>query len=263
MFDFTHKEKIATLILIGILLIVFLTFKKNSSHKENTWKKDILFNTEKYPITTLPRKSLFYFDPNTISEDSFYTLDISSKAIRSILNYRNKGGRFYNKEKIKAMWNLSLDEYKKIEPYIQIHISSKNKIPSKEYATIEINQADSTSWNQLPIPKFLILKIIEYKDRLGGFYDIQQLKEVRYLTNNIFNRIKKYVQCDSAHIIKKNINTISLHNLAQHPYIEYKTAQAITNYRYKKVSIKNWDELKKLGLDSSYLQTLRIYFSLY
>lgn len=260
MLNFTYKEKIAIIILFGIIVIIVICIKIFSYNSNLTWKKDIVFNEEKVHFKT--QKSLFYFDPNTLSEDSFEMLDISPKAIRSIINYRNKGGKFYNKEKVKSMWNLSFQEYQKIESYIQISMFATNRISPKQYTTIEINRADSLSWSKLPIPKFLISKIMIYKNRLGGFYDIQQLKEISYFTNDIFDRIKSYIQCDSTYIVKQNINTVTQENLVLHPYIDYPTASRIVDYRYKKVRIKNWEELKKLDLDSAYIQTLKIYFYL-
>ncbi|MFC4197325.1 ComEA family DNA-binding protein [Pedobacter jamesrossensis] len=55
---------------------------------------------------------LFKFDPNTIDVDGWQTLGLSQKQAQPIVNYRNKGGKFYKAEDLQRMYTISPEMYK-------------------------------------------------------------------------------------------------------------------------------------------------------
>ena len=80
---------------------------------ENTNEKRCYFH---FHIETISVK-LFYFDPNTISEDSLMMLPIPKKAARNLIKYRSKGGVFSKSEDLKKIYGMD-DHFNIIEPYI-------------------------------------------------------------------------------------------------------------------------------------------------
>ena len=66
---------------------------------------------------------------------------------------------------------------------------------------------------------------------MGGFYKVEQLKEVYGIDSNRFEMISKYFVVDQNNIKKININTADVKTIAKHPYIEYHAAKNIVNYR--------------------------------
>lgn len=64
--------------------------------------------------------SPFFFDPNTITLDSLCMLGLSPRQARTILNYRNKGGRFRQPEDFARMYVVSEEFYLRVKPFIVI-----------------------------------------------------------------------------------------------------------------------------------------------
>jgi len=82
--------------------------------KADIYSQPLAFPKNKFSKIT-PRKqfNLFYFDPNSASEEDFINLGISPKTTNTIINYRNKGAMFFKKEDFKTWlrhFNLCVDE---------------------------------------------------------------------------------------------------------------------------------------------------------
>lgn len=91
----------------------------------------------------------FEFDPNTASEKDFYRLGLSNYTIKSIINYRTKGGVFRKKEDLAKIYSLKQADYERLEPYIAI--PDGNKYTKKTTEKIDINTADEETWRSLPL----------------------------------------------------------------------------------------------------------------
>ncbi|MCM3768838.1 helix-hairpin-helix domain-containing protein, partial [Neobacillus niacini] len=145
-------------------------------------------NYNRYPS---PKKgTLFYFDPNTLEAEGWKKLGLRDKTVATILNFRNKGGKFRQPEDIKKIWGLFPDEAERLVPYVRITATSDelsaNKYSNdfsegkkyetrKTYSTVDINNSDSSSWIALPgIGSKLSQRIINFRNKLGGFYAVNQ-----------------------------------------------------------------------------------------
>jgi DNA uptake protein ComE-like DNA-binding protein len=97
---------------------------------------------------------------------------------------------------------------------------------------IELNNCDSAALEALPgIGPVLSLRIIKYRNLLGGFADPDQLKEVYGLTEETYNLISKRVKADTSLIRKININTAEYRQLIRMPYFEKYEVSAILKFR--------------------------------
>ena len=113
---------------------------------------------------------------------------------------------------------------------------------------IELNSADTTAFKTLKgVGSYYALKIIEYREKLGGFYEIEQLLEVYGLKPEVITENKAFIQLDTSLVVKININTATKEELNNHPYIKWSIANSIILYRanhgkYKSVqNIQNSD----------------------
>ncbi|GBL34545.1 hypothetical protein EMGBS15_01400 [Filimonas sp.] len=138
------------------------------------------------------------------------------------MNYRNKGGKFYNNESLKRIYGLHDDEYKQLEPYIRIEGASANGYGKKpvEIISVELNSADTTQLIRLPgIGSKLSLNIIRRREQLGGFASIEQIKEVYGISDETFALIKPSLHINKALIKTLNLNAATLYELNAHPYL--------------------------------------------
>src|SRR5687768_12081899 len=66
--------------------------------------------------------ALFRFDPNQLDAYGWKALGLSEKRVTTILNYRNKGGKFRKPEDLKKIWGLPPGFYERVSGYNVIEI---------------------------------------------------------------------------------------------------------------------------------------------
>lgn len=215
----------------------------------------------------------FPFDPNSLGAEGWAQLGLPLKAIRTISNYRNKGGRFYKKEDLRKIWSLPPGFYEWVEPFI--HIAVKEKPPDFEptekegfrrapVRPVDINRSDTAAWIALPgIGNTLALRILRFRDRLGGFYSTEQVAETYGLPDSTFQKLRPLLQVDPDQIKKININTATKEELKAHPYLRWNLANAIVEYRNQHGLFKDLSELKQIVLvDENVFNKIRHYLIL-
>jgi competence ComEA-like helix-hairpin-helix protein len=127
--------------------------------------------------------------------------------------------------------------------------SPKNfyKRPARKIDIIEINSGDTTAFIALPgIGSRLAARIITFRDKLGGFYSVDQVKELYGLPDSTFQLIKPYLTVNAKLVRKININTVTKDELKLHPYIRWQLAAMIIDYRNQHGPFATIDDLKKM-----------------
>lgn len=220
-------------------------------------KEDPIFRSES--INYLKDKKISFFNPNFISKQDWIEIGLSEKQANVIMNYKSMGGVFKSKDDLKKMYVINDYIYNKIEPYLVFESSRVNEpvstiketIPVTHKITIDINNASKEDWMKLNgIGDKLSDRIILFKDKLGGFYSIDQIKEVYGLSEETFNNIKPNLVFNNSTVQKISINHADYSELSSHPYIKGKLAGEIINYRKKNGTIKS-----KLDLINSKLMS--------
>ncbi|TCO09785.1 helix-hairpin-helix domain-containing protein [Natronoflexus pectinivorans] len=112
---------------------------------------------------------------------------------------------------------------------------------------ISINLADTAHWQLLRgIGPVLSRRIVAYRRALGGFVDINQISEVYGISPVLFSDIKPYLVLDTIVVNPININTASVRQLREHPYLSFFHAKEIVDYRQKNGNIRNLNEIETL-----------------
>lgn len=204
--------------------------------------------------------TLFNFDPNTLSADGWKKLGVKEKTIATIQNYLFKGGKFRKPEDIQKIWGLRADQVNRLIPYVDIkETTTESATPVKqEYktpvyerkisaVTVDINLSDTTAWIALPgIGSKLSNRIINFRDKLGGFYNIDQVAETFGLPDSVFQKIRSRLVLTNKDIKQVNINTATLDEMKQHPYIRYNLANLIIQYRSQHGNFLTVTDIKKI-----------------
>ena len=118
---------------------------------------------------------------------------------------------------------------------------------------IDLNAADTTLLKQLPgIGGAYAKWIVNYREKLGGYCETEQLLEVYRMDTVRYDGIKDHVKIDSLFQPNKlNINADAFKILLKHPYLEYEEVKKIVNYREQKGMITSWEQLVKIIGDSA------------
>lgn len=220
---------------------------------------------------------LFPFDPNMLDSAGWRRLGLREKTVRTILNYRTRGGLFRSPEDLSRIYGLFPDEYERMRPYIRInspekknpayvkdksihHISPQRVFP---LVVVNINSADSADWEALPgIDPRLAQRIIRYREALGGFSHTDQVAETYGLQDSVFRKIKDRLVWESADLRWIPINRASFEELSAHPYISPSLARRLLAYREVHGAFQTLEDLRKIaGLDDNLLSRLEPYLN--
>jgi competence protein ComEA len=127
----------------------------------------------------------------------------------------------------------------------KIYVSNK----LKPGATIELNAADSAQLTRVHgIGASFAIRIVRYRNRIGGFYKKDQLKEVYGLDSAKYTEIKDQLTVNPSAVVKININTISFASLRQSPYLSYKQASAIIEYRNQHGKYNSMEDVSNVAI---------------
>ena len=171
--------------------------------------------------------------------------------------YKKEKQKEYDKKKIytknKKKWYKEKPHHIIKSENGQIDDSKPKWIPNKfkkEIIPFEINSADTTALKQIKgIGSKLSERIIKHRNNLGGFHSLKQLKEVYGLDSNLITKNSKYfLELNVSQIIKLNLDTSGVKTLIRHPYLNYKKAIAIVNYRAQHGNYKSIKDLMKIHL---------------
>lgn len=250
-----YQDKAADLMILDSLLIELESLQQQPiAYRENL---------DRY-------EELFLFNPNEASFETFRQLGINEKLAARILSYRSKGGRFYLPKDLLKIYDFPVSLYQKLEAYIDIPQTQtvikstsfekntadtkpewedkKAEEPKAEKLYLDINHADSLELMQLKgIGKVLSSRIVKYREQLGGFHSIDQLKEVYHISEEALQALEEFsfVQ-DDFQIKKIKINEVDFKSLLKHPYIDYDLAKAIMNHRRIYGNFSSTDQLREV-----------------
>jgi competence ComEA-like helix-hairpin-helix protein len=207
------------------------------------------------------KAELFYFDPNKAAPEDWKRLGIQGKMIQTIQNYLSKGGHFYKPADLQKIYGMNPDDYTRLAPYIKIQDAvvknqftvspnpyiKKTEIPSPK--RIDINTADTSAFIALPgIGNKLAARIVSFREKLGGFYSIDQVGEIYGLADSTFQKIKRYLVLSNPVVTKLNVNEATKDEMKSHPYIKWTLANAIVEYRNQHGNFSSLEDLKKISL---------------
>jgi len=191
---------------------------------------------------------LFAFDPNTADSTMLLRLGLQPWQVRNIYKYRLRGGVFRKPSDFARVYGLTVGHYRALEPYIRIspefqpaatlyenevrenRDSNAMKYPVKIQLPecIVLNTADTSELKRVPgIGSAYARAIVNYRERLGGYYSVDQLYDIEELPKSCVS----YFKISSPVLRKMNINKLTLNQLRRHPYINFYQAKAIVDYR--------------------------------
>ncbi|MEO1438455.1 MAG: helix-hairpin-helix domain-containing protein [Bacteroidota bacterium] len=235
-----------------------------------------------------PKKSSirFVFDPNQIGKDSLQLLGFPDFLADRLIKYRNAGGRFRKSSDLKKLYGLRPELYQSLEAYIQIRKkpstysstkveNTKNTQPDPSSTESEgenpepqtpepaktayskqvlINQADAEAFRALyGIGPVLSDRIVKFRDKLGGFYQVEQIKEVYGLPDSTWQHIQEHLVLDTVPVKRIAINELDTKGLSRHPYISWKEAKILVKYREMHGPIVGDSTLREMhGLDAKF-----------
>ncbi len=282
---FSYRDRIGVIVVLALVLVVYLlpllftSRKKDFPVLQGTVLSDMIDSLDTRTKTKDPGQpsfqhpdysnrqdmagELFPFDPNTLSPEGWKRLGLPSKTILTITHFCSKGGKFNSPEDLLKIWGLSRIFYERVKQFIQIQpSSSKNPHltnsaiplfvkPHLIRSLVNINDADTTLLISLPgIGSKLASRIVNFREKLGGFYSLEQVGEIYGLQDSAFQKIKPLLQV-AGQVKKFHLNMASKEEFKLHPYFRWNLANAIVEFRNQHGNFENLEALRNIPLVDS------------
>lgn len=270
-FSFSKSEQRGILVLIIILLLQLFFISFRNLFYSSTKPYDIAgiqnaIEALNRSADSLPEKfyygeiafsspNLFYFNPNTASDKELATLGFTQKNIKTIRNYLKSGGHFYSPQDINKIYGIDKALSAALIPYIEINQEKVDLIRKEKRQEnldkYELNMADTNMLLSIPgIGPVLASRVLKYRNILGGFYSLDQLKEVYGLDSNLISTISSHLFIDTSQIKRLSVNKSDFKTLEKHPYISKYQAEGIIQYRKTQGEFKQIEDLVKYKIIS-------------
>lgn len=286
-FNKGHRRAIFSLSALVMALIVYLYFNEIEpnnivNNKQAIAKierfidaQDSISKTSHYnvkPKKTLPnlKIKLHPFNPNMMSTKGLLSIGLSAKQANTIQNYLAAGGEFIYKEDLKKIYCISDNDYFRLEPYILLEerpygYKKSNYAEDEVIIPIELNTAQAEDLLSIRgIGPFIAKNIVKYRKQLGGFYAVEQLKEVYGIDSAKYAAIYLHFKLNIDSIQKLDLNKSDYYSLQRHPYLNKKLAFEISNHAKYEMPFGRVEELKELnGINDSIYQKIYHYFVVY
>lgn len=262
-FRLSNKAQSGLLLLAVLVLLLFIAWQvfrqlpprpDDSRNREfqaawMAFKNAQLEHAEKAKGDPLPLR-LREFDPNRANKQTLLGLGLTERTVGILLNYRKHGGHFRSKEDLKKVYTLTDADYQRLAPYIRIRKKAKPaSLEAETPAVLELNTASVQHLARLPGMNFQLAKrLLEFRDYLGGFHTVRQIRELHGFPDSSFREVKSRLRVSKAHLRKIDLNTASSDELEDHPYITRKMAEAIYGLKRRLGQLDSVAQIKQLSL---------------
>jgi len=259
------RNGILLLVLLMFLLVVAFAIFSNRTVNNNTAFVELTaFQTQidslkKVALNKKKSYTLKPFNPNFITEHKGYILGISPIELDRLYDYRKKGKWVNSVSDFKKVTGISDSLLKAVAPLFKFpewvenrkryHISQKPKYPAKSFEQKgDLNTVTSLQLQEeIGVPDFIADRMIRYRDKLEGFIDDLQLKDVVGLYENQRKKILSLYTVKTFKDFEKiNINKASVKELMEVPYFDFEMALDIKDFIEERNGISDFKDLGEI-----------------
>ena len=189
---------------------------------------------------------------NTATPSDFMAIGFPDYIAERVCTFREKVRMFESIADLKEIYGIDTFMVNALSDQLHVNLDDLPKI--------EMNTATAAEWESLKgIGKTYAKRILQYRDRLGGFYSAAQLLEVYGVDSALYESISFRLKVEKNRIETININSSSLQELASHPYISWREADLIKNYRKQHGQLNDIKDCK--GLSNKWCSKMESYIA--
>lgn len=205
------------------------------------------------------------FDPNTADSSLLVSVGLRPWMAKNLIRYREAGKIFRKANDLKSLYGMNDSLFASIQPFVQIdttiidslsghyrsiHGPSSGVITSTSVShpkcdtIIELNSADTSSLQFIRgIGLYTAIRIIQYRNQLGGYYSVNQLYEIAEIPSDRTDSLLPHLTVDTSLIVQLPVNQSSVKRLYRHPYISYRQAEQVYDQRRRKIRLNGIEDL--------------------
>jgi competence protein ComEA len=223
------------------------------------------------PSTSEINGKPFRFDPNKLSAQELQSVGFSPQLAKRVVRYREAGGVFRSRKDLLRIYGMDTALYHRLEPFIQLPVEralprrawqSYPSVATRKAEPFDLNLADTAQLKKIfGIGDKRALRIVAYREKLGGFVSITQIGEIYTLDSAVAGRlVQASFVSENFRPRRININSADENELAAHPYLSKSAAHALVAYRFQHGELMALSDLAKIQvLDTKTIQKIAPY----
>ncbi len=284
-FNYSRSQRTGLFILFTTIVALQLAyfFVDFSSFSKDTPEKEKWMSLQSH-IDSLKQEKLEYvpkiypFNPNFITDYKGYKLGMSVQEIDRLFAFRKQNKYVNSAQEFQVVTKVSDSLLNAISPYFKFPDWVKNKKEFKDYkkfpskafdkkekiVVIDINQATQDDLIKIyGIGEAISMRILKYKESLGGFVAMDQMTEIWGLSPEVIEKLNTHFKVSASPNIKKiDINNASIKELSLFPYFKYPISKNIVTFRSMNGDIKNSEDLTKIkGMSIEKAKIIALYLN--
>jgi DNA uptake protein ComE-like DNA-binding protein len=284
-FNYSRSQRTGLFILFTTIVALQLAyfFVDFSSFSKDTPEKEKWMSLQSH-IDSLKQEKLEYvpkiypFNPNFITDYKGYKLGMSVQEIDRLFAFRKRNKYVNSAQEFQVVTKVSDSLLNAISLYFKFPDWVKNKkefkdykkFPSKAFAkkekivVIDINQATQEDLIKIyGIGEAISMRILKYKESLGGFVAMEQMTEIWGLSPEVIEKLNIHFKVSASPNVKKiDINNASIKELSLFPYFKYPISKNIVTFRSMNGDIKNSEDLTKIkGMSIEKAKIIALYLN--
>lgn len=269
-----------TVLIVLVMALLYTKSLWHGAHTVPLSSADSVAIARLQPEASQPivQVALHPFNPNTADSLELLSVGLPPYVARNILRYRKAGGVFRRPDDLARIYGLHDTTFARVRPYIDIPSerpmerrpdaprvgtdpdglsaaitesldTPRREHPYAEYMRakhkpgefVDLNTADTTELMRIPgIGPVYARMIVEYRQRLGGYHSVAQLRE---LDASLPNDLGDWVHVSAPSTEKLRVNRLSVTQLRSHPYLTFYQARAIVDLRKREGNIRSARQL--------------------
>ncbi len=241
------------------------------------------------------RKTLFKFNPNTISDSLLDSLNLPHIVKQNIIRYRKAGGKFSTPQDLRKIYGMNDSVFNAVESYINIEVRNKRNVKVERpkrvksyHGYFDPNSCDSTTLSSFGFNRFQTKNVLRYRNNGGHFNRSEDLLKIYGIDSLFFNSIKKHIKikdtatkavaslpvksyrvelnsADSVDLVKlKGIGAVYAARIIKYRNLLggfYSKKQLLEVYNFPKETYVNIES--KISVDTTLIKKIRIDFAEY
>lgn len=247
---------------VGVLMVV----DRPSSQPSPSMEREAMQGVESTP-NERSGVVLQTFDPNTVDSLTLIGFGMKPWKVKNFLHYRAAGKVFHSAEDMGDTYGWTAEDVEMLTLYVRVgkqyekkkkereereqweQKDEKPEHPSNKFHTltkVDVNTADTATLRRIPgVGTKISEAIVEYRERLGGFYSVEQLMEIKIVSPEL---LEWFMVSASSDVQKIPINRASFQALNRHPYISYEQTKALLQYVRLYGEVKDEETLLSTGI---------------
>lgn len=263
---------------LGVLMVL----DRMEEQKEQSMDTPVFLEDYHKKPLSVSKKRLHAFDPNTVDSLTLIQLGIKPWKVKNFLHYRAAGKVFRSAEDLGDTYGWTAEDVQRLTPYVSVGTAYQKRketprfeerkehkeegakpVETKKFHTltkVDVNESDTAMLRRIPgIGEKISVAIVRYRQRLGGFHSVEQLREISIVSPEL---LEWFTVSSSAAVQKIHLNKASFQVLNSHPYISYEQTKALLQYIRLYGKVKDEETLLATGIfTKEELEKLRPYIA--